>query len=372
MMSFPKQLAARLEAVFAKPRIDADDSSAQDGHSASSTDTRRTHSNNSRPRISRRADPIEVAATLPMLETLAKHLRDTASDMQNAVVAISSGFGGMAASARETVQIAQGGLNSQEGTNTDQTIFEIRTVLTSLLSAVQDSSQLSSRLSDRIGELEQVLNGVNTSLRKVEKIAEEARIVGLNGRLEAARAGQHGSAFNVVANETKNLGVHAAETSTSIRKLVDQLDVSLKTVSQDLRSRMVLDAETASQSQQTVSRLLDQLGIMHHGMTDSLHRTQSASESLSREIGKSVMALQFQDRVNQRIDHVVEALEAIHENLSPYRAEVPAGRAESRAADWRQWLESKSTMQSERDLIFSRNDTATSGDSGDCGSVELF
>jgi hypothetical protein len=85
-----------------------------------------------------------------------------------------------------------------------------------------------------------------------------------------------------------------------------------------------------------------------------------------------VMALQFQDRVNQRIDHVVEALEAIHENLSPYRAEVPAGRAESRAADWRQWLESKSTMQSERDLILSRNDTATSGDSGDCGSVELF
>jgi methyl-accepting chemotaxis protein len=270
------------------------------------------------------------------------------------------------------VEIAQSGLHSEDGINTDSTICEIRNVLHELLSSVQESSQLSSRMATRIGELELVLSNVNASLRKVEKIADEARIVGLNGRLEAARAGQYGAAFNVVANETKNLGVHAADTSSSIRLLVDKLDESLKSVSAELQSRMSLDAETVKNSQNTVSRLLDQLGLMHHGMTSSLHRTEAVSESLSQEIGRSVMALQFQDRVNQRIDHVVEALVALRENLTPFEREVSPTRVEARAGDWRQWLESRSTMKSERDVISSSGSAAASGGNSDFGSIELF
>lgn len=330
-----------------------------------------THSMRERPRLAHRADPTEVAATLPVLDALARQLRDTAADLQTSVLEISTGFGGMAARARETVQIAQGGLQSEKGLNADQTMLEIRQVLQSLLSSVEDSSQLSSRLAARIGELEEVLSQVNNSLKRVEKISEEARIVGLNGRLEAARAGSHGAAFNVVANETKNLGVHASETSCSIRRHVEQLDISLRSVSGELQSRMSIDAETARRTQETVADLLSQLSLLHHGMTDSLHRTETVSESLSREIGRSVMALQFQDRVNQRLDHVVEALIAIQENLAPFAQAANPQRVQARAADWHRWLESRSTMKSERDLIPSESAGADSG-SADCGSVELF
>ncbi len=345
---------------------------ADSEHLSAIASSSRTHSNTSRPRLSVKADPVEVAATLPLLNALSRHLRETASDLQDSVLQISTGFGGMAAQARETVQIAQGGLSSQNGLSTEQTLFEIRCVLQSLLSAVQESSQLSAQLSVRIEELEKVLSCVDASLVRVERISEEARIVGLNGRLEAARAGEYGAAFNVVANETKNLGIHASETSSSIRKLVEKLDESLRSVAGELQARISIDSATARRSEETVVQLLDQLGIMHQGMTSSLQRTESVSESLSREIGRSVMALQFQDRVNQRLDHVVEALDAIHENLTPFARQTPADKVEARASDWRKWLESRSTMKSERDVIATGNLSAQQSGNSDFGSIELF
>ncbi len=377
MNTLTKKLTSSLSSLLTRrencsEQIRIDNAAGVEAGDSAACSPRRTHSNQERPRLSRKADPSEVAAMLPILDSLAMHVQETAEDLQKSVLEISSGFGGMAARVRETVETAHSGLTSNSGLNTDDTIHEIRAVLGSLLSAVQESTNSSQLLSERLQKLEQTLGEVNASLRQVETIAEEARIVGLNGRLEAARAGSHGAAFNVVANETKNLGVHAAETSASIRKQVEQLNRSLHQVSTELRERISIDAASALDSQVKVTNLLDQLGIMHHGLTTSLQRTESLSEYVSRDITKSIMALQFQDRVNQRLDHVVEALQALKDNLSPFRDVANAGRVSSRSADWRAWLNSRSTMNSERQVIGQDSQSNPSAPASDFGSVELF
>lgn len=377
MNTFTKKLSAGISSLLQRRENDGDEiqsdkATGLDSAGAAFSLSRRTHSNRGCPRLARKADPTEVAAMLPILDSLAQHVHETAEDLQHSVLQISSGFGGMAARVRETVETAHSGLTSDSGLNTDDTIHEIRAVLGSLLSAVQESTNSSQQLSERLQRLEQTLGEVNASLRQVETIAEEARIVGLNGRLEAARAGSHGAAFNVVANETKNLGVHAAETSASIRKQVEQLNRSLHQVSTELRERISIDAASAMDSQVKVTNLLDQLGVMHHGLTSSLQRTESLSKAVSCDITTSIMALQFQDRVNQRLDHVVEALQALKENLSPFRDVASAEKASSRSADWRAWLNSRSTMSSERQVIGLDSNANHSVPAGDFGSVELF
>lgn len=377
MFNAPRSFAQLTSHLFGTPahsdesnRLDYESDGHVHANAASTTYGTRTQLTAARPHMARRANPVEVAATLPILESLANHVQQTAVDLQDSVLEISSGFGGMAGRARESVQMAQSGLNSDDG-SADQTIGQIRDVLTALLNAVQESSQSSSKLATRIQTLEQVLTRVDASLKRVEKISEEARIVGLNGRLEAARAGEHGTAFNVVANETKNLGIHASETSASIRKLVDELDASLRVVSRELQERVHRDAQTAERSQGIVTELLDRLCVMHRGMTESLQGTELLSQQLSEDICRSVMALQFQDRINQRLDHVVEALQALQENLQPFGERVSRDQSERRADDWRRWLESRSTMKSERDVL-SHSASCSNTVHADTGSVELF
>lgn len=193
--------------------------------------------------VGSKADPAEAAAVRSVVESLERQIRATATDLQESLLKVTGGFSGIASRARQTVDIAQQGLAPGEGrvgmseTVGAETVGAIQETLHGLLTSILESSEQSRRFSSQIHQLEQVLREVNQSLSRVEGIAEEARIVGLNGRLEAARAGAHGAAFSVVANESKNLASNAAQTSASIRTCVRHLDTALKTVAEQLNER---------------------------------------------------------------------------------------------------------------------------------------
>ena len=166
MNTLPKKLTSGISSLLMRRENDSEqiriDDAAGDGIGDSAfSSPRRTHSNQERPRLARKADPTEVAAMLPILDSLAKHVHETAEDLQHSVLEISTGFGGMAARVRETVETAHSGLTSDSGLSTDDTIHEIRSVLGSLLSAVQESTHSSQQLSERLQKLEQTLGEVN-------------------------------------------------------------------------------------------------------------------------------------------------------------------------------------------------------------------
>jgi len=239
------------------------------------------------------SDDVELAASVRVLKLLAEQLTRTSEDVQSSVLTISSGFSGMATQARQAVQLSQCRIQSQEG-------------------------------------MQRVLEDAAQTLTQVDTIAKEARIVGLNGQIEAARAGDKGAAFSIVANETKSLAYQATSTSGSLKKM------------------------------------LAELSGLHQELVDALHSSETTSRSLTDEIGKAVMGLQFQDRVSQQIQHIVDALNAIQNRLTPTLAHVATPLVEARTQDWFRWMDSHSTMASERTTA--SHSPATSS----FGSIELF
>ncbi len=241
---------------------------------------------------------VELAAGVQVLQILSGQLQQMATDIQDSVLGVSTGFAGMARQAASSVQLSQCRVQSQEGMN-------------------------------------KVLDAARQTLTQVDTIAREARMVGLNGQIEAARAGQQGVAFSVVANETKSLALHAATTSDMLKKM------------------------------------LNELAAFHEQLVQALQSSESTSESLSREISKAVMGLQFQDRVNQQIQHITETLNAIYDRAVPITEQVPSRDVDARLEDWRKWMRSRSTMESERTVAGSCAGASASMADG-FGSVELF
>lgn len=321
--------------------------------------------------VGKSADPSEAAAAKCVLQSLERQIRATATDLQESLLKVSGGFGGIASRARQSVEVAQHGLDPGEGrASMSETVHAIQTTLHGLLTSIRDSSEQSRRFSQQIHQLEQVLRDVNQSLTRVEGIAEEARIVGLNGRLEAARAGAHGAAFSVVANESKNLASNAAQTSASIRACVRQLDAALKKVAGQLNEQIRLDSEVVSQNEVMVNQLLMQLGMLHEDLTGALLQTQNIGSELGGEISRTITGLQFQDRINQQLDHIAEAIDAVEKTLKPFESVASPARVAQRSRDWKQWMERNSTMQSERSVV--NSDASNSVSHADFGSVELF
>ncbi len=244
---------------------------------------------------------VEVAAAFRVLKVLSGQLTRTAEDLEHSVLNVSTGFGGMAQKARDAVERSQCRIESQ-------------TVM------------------------HQVLETAGQTLLRVDTISKEARMVGLNGQIEAARAGVQGTAFSVVANETKALAAHASETSQSLKST------------------------------------LRELSQLHQGLVDALQSAEVVSKDLTGDIAKAVMGLQFQDRINQQIMHIVEALDVIHDNVATTTSTADSSLVEERTGEWCEWLQRRSTMESERAVLYSSaaGSQFAGQSNSDFGSVELF
>jgi hypothetical protein len=82
------------------------------------------------------------------------------------------------------------------------------------------------------------------------------------------------------------------------------------------------------------------------------------------------MSMQFQDRVSQRIAHVIETLEILTKRMEPVCANAPQKEVELRCSEWMREISARYTMDSEREMYSGTANPAHSN-SDEC-LVELF
>ncbi|MEZ6116000.1 MAG: methyl-accepting chemotaxis protein [Pirellulaceae bacterium] len=287
----------------------------------------------------------DVFAGVELMRQMRQQLTSISADIEGSVTGVTAGFHGMAHRARSAVERAATSFDNPTG---DTPIDLVRSAMEEMLVNVRTSANFSFAISKQILAVEGKLTAIEQCLNNVEKVADQAKLVALNGQIEANRLGDAGVAFGVVAQETKTLAGNAGNTSESIREMVADLGAALRETSAGLQNQNEQDSKIIAESEQTVSELLDSLAASHNHMSESLSEMSSISAQLGQDIGQAVMSLQFQDRVSQRIAHVCEALEFVSANLEP-ASEIASPRAkQKRLEDWSQHVQSSYTMESER------------------------
>ncbi len=102
--------------------------------------------------------------------------------------------------------------SARNGADTvDQTVNVVRSIAQEL-AQVADSIGALSAQSERINSIVQVIRG----------IAEQTNLLALNAAIEAARAGEQGRGFAVVADEVRNLAARTAQATVEINDVVQQ------------------------------------------------------------------------------------------------------------------------------------------------------
>ena len=154
----------------------------------------------------------------------------------------------------------------------------------------------------------------------------------------------------------------ARSTSSVVHETVRELEKVLRSTG----SKRGKENASTAHCNQLIQQLLDQLDEHNRMVGEGLNRLTESSESIGREVSQAIIALQFQDSVNQRIDHVVTALREICDTLQPHVSGADQQSVSDLTEQWRDRLASNTTMNSERGI----NDSADYQDVG--GDIELF
>jgi hypothetical protein len=133
-----------------------------------------------------------------------------------------------------------------------------------------------------------------------------------------------------------------------------------------------MSVETLQASRTELESALGELTRTHSEMEATLAATVAGSEKLAGEISRSVVALQFQDSVGQRLTHVAHELAEMRANVHlplEYLARQTPVLGENRRKLVGARLEARYTMAAERDRAMKKT---TEENDNDMDGVELF
>lgn len=229
-----------------------------------------------------------VAASARTLTSHAGNLTE-GSARQKAQSAAASGE--VDALARHIAQIAEQAGQVREGST--QSAGHARAGRDSM-QKLQDEAQAVERairlMADAENDFMQSTHAINDMTRQVREIAEQTNLLALNAAIEAARAGEQGRGFAVVADEVRSLATRTGSATTEINTIIGKIqDVSLRAASE-------MDTELARVEQ-----------AVTHTMTarQSVARIAQSCEEINQRIAQVDQLMSDETRLIQGIHHQV-------------------------------------------------------------------
>ncbi|QMV15343.1 methyl-accepting chemotaxis protein [Vibrio spartinae] len=227
----------------------------------------------------------------------------------------------MSSSATEVANLARH--NGEAATEISQYLTESFELVQSNRQMVEGLADQLNDASNQIAQVSQRSDSIYSILDTIRAIAEQTNLLALNAAIEAARAGEQGRGFAVVADEVRNLAARTQESTEEVDKLIKDLQ-------QDVQSAVELIVQSQDSAQRTVASSIenaDKLGVVNErvaGISDNTIQVASAAEQQSNVAESITRSLVGIHESSAKLKETVSELESSNTNSSKAVAELSA------------------------------------------------
>jgi methyl-accepting chemotaxis protein len=188
---------------------------------------------------------------------------------------------------------------------------ETDTALDYLVQHIVSTSTSSMQMVDRIDTMAAQMTQVEALLGDVQTIADQTNLLALNAAIEAARAGEAGRGFAVVADEVRKLSQRSNRFNDEIRQVVGASRQNIESTRAVVAEVASKDMNFAIQSKVRVDGMLKEVGDVNVLVGERLKDVSGMAERIDQRVGDAVRSLQFEDIVRQLTDHARRRLNGL-------------------------------------------------------------
>ncbi|WP_350431196.1 methyl-accepting chemotaxis protein [Shewanella sp. H8] len=192
---------------------------------------------------------------------------------------------------------------SDASLNTKQNATHIGESQSKINDAVKRISYLSERIAEAFSSVEQLSRDatqINDAVTTIDSISEQTNLLALNAAIEAARAGEQGRGFAVVADEVRTLAGRTQKATVEIQKMIEGLQQGSKKLT-TITTVIVTEADQGSASIKAVGDDITHMADSINAVFDMSSQIAASAEQQSVSAGDIAMQL---NQIRQQSDTI--------------------------------------------------------------------
>lgn len=257
------------------------------------------------------------------LQQITSSIGDKVSQAESRSVTVAAASDEMVSTTGDIAKNCEGAANTAEKSNTitSQGVAQIEAAISGIQAQVK-KTELDSK---QIGELKVQSEKIGTIVETIEDIAQQTNLLALNAAIEAARAGEAGKGFAVVADEVRALASRSSASTQEITKMVEQVqhyaDSANDSMIESVKNMNEL-ADKSSGVQTILQSIIDNVSNVNSQITQIATAAEEQTTATS-EISSNMQGVTTVTKdISASTEEAIKAMEEIAAGMKSVKEEL--------------------------------------------------